>query len=123
MDSKEKCEISLVETLKKPYTKITIVISIIIIISMYLTQSYWMNIGLSVIYKEYQAEEILPNNSIPEGVFILSGNYSYISEWINVSKLNCSGNVRLLVYPYQEFPGFKSLVILDTIEGCNNKIK
>lgn len=106
--------------IKKPYIKYTVIISIIIIILMYLTQSFWMNTGISLIYKEYRAEDILPDNDIPDDIFILSGNFTYISYWINTSKVDCDSNseVKLLVYPIQEFPGFKNVIVLDTIEGC-----
>ncbi len=107
----------------KSYVKITIGISVVIIILMYLTQSFWMNTGINILFKEYNAEDILPNNDIPDSVFILSGNYGYISQWVNTSKLNCEtdSEVRLLAYPVQEFSGFKNVVILDTIEGCKHK--
>jgi hypothetical protein len=108
--------------LKKPYLRIAILISVAIIFAMYLTQSYWMNIGITTMYPEYNAKEILPNNNIPEGIFILSGNYSYISEWISTTNVNCSPNddVKLLVYSIQE-PGmkqFRNIVVMDAIEGC-----
>ena len=106
--------------IKSPYVKITIGISVVIIILMYLTQSFWMNTGINILFKEYSAEDILPNNDVPDSIFILSGNFGYISQWVNTSKLNCTDDseVRLLAYPIQEFPGFKNVVILDTIEGC-----
>ena len=106
--------------IKSPYVKITIGISVVIIILMYLTQSFWMNTGINILFKEYNAEDILPNNNISDDIFILSGNLGYISQWVNTSKLNCTpdSEVRLLAYSVQEFSGFKNVVILDTIEGC-----
>ncbi len=120
MDRKEKDNNI---SLNKSYVKITIGISVVIIILMYLTQSFWMNTGINILFKEYNAEDILPNNDIPNSIFILSGNYGYISQWVNTSKLNCEtdSEVRLLAYPVQEFSGFKNVVILDTIEGCKHK--
>ncbi len=123
MDSKDNNKLDIVEILKQPYTKMTLAITVIIIIAMYLTQSLWMNIGIGMIYKEYKAEDILPTNDIPNGVFILSGNYTYISEWINTSKLNCDTNrdVKLVVYSINErgMTEFKNIVVMDAIEGCN----
>jgi hypothetical protein len=122
MDSDEQNEQDIIDILKKPYVKITLSITIIIIITMYLTQSFWINMGMNIIFKEYQAEDILPNNNVPEGIFILSGNYSYISNWINTSKLNCrlDSDVKLLSISTTE-PGmtyFRNIVVIDSIEGC-----
>lgn len=125
MDSKEHKEFNLVEALKKSYTKIAIIISIIIIIGMLLTQGLWMNIGLNILYKEYQADQILPNNDVPDGVFILSGNYTYISQWINTSKIICNEeDIKLLAITYYPIEGsdFKDIVIIDTLRGCNKNI-
>jgi hypothetical protein len=108
--------------LNKPYVKIAILLSVAIIFAMYLTQSYWINTGITTIYEEYKAEKILSNNNIPDGIFILSGNYSYMSKYIDVSKVNCSSNdnVKLLVYSYSEpkMKEFKDIIVMDIIEGC-----
>jgi len=113
----------IVEIVKKPYFKLTIGIAIVVIFLMIITQSLWINIGITTIYKEYDASEVLPNNTVPEGVFILSGNYSYISYWINTTKVSCEENkdIKLLVVSIKTIEGsnFKDVVILDTIEGCN----
>lgn len=122
MDSNEQDEHDIVDTLKKPYVQITVIIAIIVIIGMYLTQAFWINTGINIIFKEYQAKDILPNNNIPDGIFILSGNYSYISYWINTSNVNCkpNSNVKLLSASTNE-PGmkyFRNVVVIDSIEGC-----
>lgn len=122
MDSNEQDEHDLMDTLNKPYVKITIIISVIVVIAMYLTQSFWINTGINIIFKEYQAEDILPNDNVPDGIFILSGNYSYISHWINTSNVICEtdSDVKLLSISAIE-PGmkyFKNVIVLDTIDGC-----
>jgi hypothetical protein len=113
--------INIEELVKTSDFKITVVISVIIIIMMYMTQTYWINSGLKIIYPEYRAEGVLESNDIPDGVIILSGNYTYISHWINTSTLSCKtdADIKLLIYSYEEFKGFNNVVILKAIEGCN----
>jgi hypothetical protein len=110
------------EEIKKPYVKVAVSIFVIVIVAMHLSQSYWKNTGVKMIYKEYPAnEELFTNNSnIPDGIFILSGNYSYISTWINTSKVNCSPNeyIKLLVVSQKDVGNFKNIIVMDAIEGC-----
>ncbi len=119
MDKNDK---NLISYLKEPYVRYSIILTIIIILTMYSTQPYWMNTGIKQIYPEYTANETFfkNNHDIPDGIFILSGNYSYISYWINTSKVNCNtnGNVKLLVYSKIEFASYKSIVVIDSVEGC-----
>lgn len=119
MDNENK--LNIMALLKEPYVKVAIIISIIVIVAMYATQAYWMGAGIKIIYSEYQAEEVLPTDDVPEGVFILSGNYSYISHWINTSKLNCAAddNVKLLVMGQKEFGSFINVIVMESIEGCS----
>jgi len=118
MDSKENIDIK--AFISKPYVKYTLIITIIIILLMYLTQSYWITLGIKSLYTEYKAESILPDNNIPDGLFILTGNHTYISEWINTSKFVCNNNndVKFLAISKKEFGEFKSVILVDTIEGC-----
>lgn len=58
--------------LKKPYVKISIIITIIIIFSMYITQPYWINSGLNIVYNEYPLSEI-ENLTLTGEVYIVSG--------------------------------------------------
>ena len=118
MDSKENIDIK--AFISKPYVKYTLIITIIIILLMYLTQSYWISSGIKSLYTEYKAEDILLDNNIPDGVFILSGNYTYISERINTSKFVCNNNddVKFLAISKKEFGEFKNVIIVDAIEGC-----
>ena len=118
MDSKENIDIK--AFISKPYVKYTLIITIIIILLMYLTQSYWMTLGIKSLYTEYKAEDILPENNIPDGVFILSGNYIYISEWVNTNKYICEPNrdVKFLAISKKEFGDFKNVILVDIIEGC-----
>jgi hypothetical protein len=108
--------------IKKPYIKVSVIIAIIVIAIMFLTQSYWMNIGIKTMYSEHQATEsfFMNNKDIPDGIFILSGNYSFIQEFISTGNVICSPNsdVKLLVYPKEEFPGFRNIIVMDAIEGC-----
>lgn len=123
MDSKEKEKIDITGFLKEPSVKITIIIAIVVIILMYLTQSYWMNIGIKAIYSEYQANEnfFMSWDDRPDGVFILSGNFSYISHWINTSSVTCPADsqVKLLVVTHRTEFQFKDILVLSAVEGCN----
>lgn len=120
MDRKDKMDI--VKYLKEPYVRRAIIITISVIVLMLLTQSFWMNIGIKSVYTEYNANEnfFRNNDDIPDGVFILYGDYSYISYWINTSNVNCEPNtdVKLLVYSVKEYTWFKNIVVIKAIEGC-----
>ena len=117
MDSKD-----LKEVLEIPRFKYIMSIVIIIMILLYFTQSYWIGFGVKLIYIEYNAEDVLQNNNVPDGVFILSGNYSYISEWINTTAYHCeeNSNVKFLVLSIKDkyIPDLKRIGIMDVIEGC-----
>ena len=120
MDRKDKIDIT--RFLKEPSVKITIIIAIVVISLMYLTQSYWMNIGIKAIYNEYQVNDgfFMSWDERPDGVFILSGNYSYISHWINTTAVTCPADsqVKLLVVTHKTDFGFKDIIVLKAVEGC-----
>jgi hypothetical protein len=117
----EKQNIDFKKILNQPAIKITIAITVIIIIVMYLTSSLWLNLGVGLIYKEYKAEYVFTTNNIPDGVFILSGDYNYISEWVDTSNLYCENkkDVKLLAYTVNELGNIKKIIVMDVINGCN----
>lgn len=121
MDRKDRMNI--VQYLKEPYVKRAIYIAVVVILFVYLTQSFWMDFGIKSVYTEYNANETFfrNNSAIPDGVFILSGNYTYISEWINTTQAKClpNSNVKLLVYSVKEYSWFKNIVVIKSINDCN----
>lgn len=121
MDKKDNIDI--VKYLKEPYVKQTIIITIVVILSVYLTKPIWMDAGIKSVYNEYEANDSFfrNNSAIPDGVFILSGNFTRISEWINTTQVKCSPNsdVKLLAYSVKEYAWFKSIIIIKAIDGCN----
>ncbi len=120
----DKNKIDIMVFLKEPSVKVAIIIAIVAILLTYSTQAYWKDAGIKLIYKEYPAEKLLSPEgfvNVPDGVFIISGNYSHIAEWVNTSQVNCKKdtNVKLVVFSKKDTGNFKSVIAIASVEGCS----